>query len=679
MDLIQLSEQLKGVQDQFLEQQVANPSGTVPPYLVLSELNRRKTLRSQMAAPPVSTVAQDVLQPPPPQGMPGMGGVDMLNQQMPQPQVPQMPQGGMPIGGGLAGMAPPMPQGPPAPRRMAGGGLVGEGKDRLFGRPDGYWGDNALRMAGGGGILNVPPVIDESGAFQKPKPWWQDMLKMYGMTGGLTGLGAPLIAHLLSKWWDKDDDDNGPAAPKPTGMAEGGLVRMQTGGYLDLSNPLGSGGYGGGGYGSSNRRRMNVIRAPDGSIVYEIDGVQFPIEARKPLDFPKYEPRERVTVPRPKLEEFLGEVRAITKDPEGYTSPLDKRISELEEQRGKIRRPTLSQGLFETGLGMLASKSPNMGQALGEAAGSAFGNYMQRREAADKTELGITDRLASVAAQREEQQRRARMEELRAASELASRQYGANMVEAQLEDAEYNRQRTHNLAEYQARAAAENTDLGLFRGLQAKVIEDAMKPPELTWQQRQANELAQIKARADEQIRVDAARPRYGSGYGGYGRAISPTAAQQLGERLIRDQVEAGQWGVGGEDTTATYLTRIKRGLMSKVLTGELYPDVHPQSREAIASGLMNWEPGKTDTTFSTGLAAHVKKGVADALAAGAAATPKTFAGRPASKPGTPLTGVIGNSTQPSSLHGVKMVDYEAEEEEKRRKEREKERRKAVK
>ena len=539
MDLIQLSEQLKGVQDQFLEQQVTNPSGTVPPYLVLSELNRRKTLRSQMAEPPVSTVAQDVLQQQPPM-MPmqqGMGGVDMLNQQQPQPQMPQVPQGGMPMGGGLAAMAPPMQQGPPAPQRMAGGGLVGAGKDRVMGRPDGYWGDHARRMAVGGGVIY------------------------------------------------------------------------------------------------KSRPQMNVTRGPDGGWVYEIDGKQYPISGRAPTEFPKYEAQERISVPRPKLEEFLGEVQAITKDPEGYVSPLEKRISELEAQRAKIKRPNISQGLFETGLGMLASKAPSMTQALGEAAGGAFGNYMQRRDVADKTELGITDRLAGIAAQREEQDRRARMEELRAASELASRQYGANMVEAQLADAERNRERQHGLAQYQAEAAARNADLATERGLQGQIISGALREPEVSEYQKQLWDLEKIKATGDQHVRASAAAAA--RGYGGYGsRPIPQSEARSIAERLIREQ--SGIWGVGGEDTDVTFLNRLKGGLSKEVLSGKRFGEyqLHPRTREAIASELENWEPGKTDTKFSTGLAAYVKAGRDAELARGAAATPAAFGDKPASRGG---------------------------------------------
>lgn len=69
MNLIELSEQLKDVPDQYLLKEVQSPSGTYPAYLVVTELTRRKRMREQAAQEaPKSTVVEDLTRPAAPQG-----------------------------------------------------------------------------------------------------------------------------------------------------------------------------------------------------------------------------------------------------------------------------------------------------------------------------------------------------------------------------------------------------------------------------------------------------------------------------------------------------------------------------------------------------------------------------------------------------------------------------------
>lgn len=74
MNLIEVSEQLKDVPDQYLMQEVQNPTGNYPAYLVISELGRRKRMReSAMKQAPTTTVAEDLTQP---QQQPPTGGLN---------------------------------------------------------------------------------------------------------------------------------------------------------------------------------------------------------------------------------------------------------------------------------------------------------------------------------------------------------------------------------------------------------------------------------------------------------------------------------------------------------------------------------------------------------------------------------------------------------------------------
>ena len=135
MDILEIEDVLKGLPDQALMQEAQQPTGQVPQYMVVSEIQRRSKMRKSFEAQkeqPSTTIAEQILTggvasvaPPPPQMMGAMG----MPQQPPAPpqqppmgqQQPPMPPQQMPP------QQPPMPQqgAPmPAPVQMAGGGVV---------------------------------------------------------------------------------------------------------------------------------------------------------------------------------------------------------------------------------------------------------------------------------------------------------------------------------------------------------------------------------------------------------------------------------------------------------------------------------------------------------------------------------------------------------------------------
>lgn len=71
MNIVKLQNELKNVPDQALIGYVQNPTGQVPSYLALSELQRRKEMREkyQAAKPEKTTVAQDLEQQAKPSGL----------------------------------------------------------------------------------------------------------------------------------------------------------------------------------------------------------------------------------------------------------------------------------------------------------------------------------------------------------------------------------------------------------------------------------------------------------------------------------------------------------------------------------------------------------------------------------------------------------------------------------
>jgi len=70
MNVVQLQDMLRGLPDDRLKQELSKPTGTVPEYLVLSEVVRRDKLRESAASAPQSTVVQDVMGAMQPQQQP---------------------------------------------------------------------------------------------------------------------------------------------------------------------------------------------------------------------------------------------------------------------------------------------------------------------------------------------------------------------------------------------------------------------------------------------------------------------------------------------------------------------------------------------------------------------------------------------------------------------------------
>ena len=111
MNLVTLSEQLKDVPDNFLVEEVQEPTGAYPAYLVVSELSRRKRMREAVQKEkPTTTVVEDLAGLNAlPQAAQSLSARDVAGMGAPKQPMPQMPQQ-------------PMPQQQPA--MMAEGGLV---------------------------------------------------------------------------------------------------------------------------------------------------------------------------------------------------------------------------------------------------------------------------------------------------------------------------------------------------------------------------------------------------------------------------------------------------------------------------------------------------------------------------------------------------------------------------
>jgi len=121
MNLIELENLVKGAPDEYLVKEVQQPTGKVPPFLALSEIQRRKDMRDRYLAQtnegPKPTIAEQLVG-----GIGSMGGAEApQGAPIPTPSATGIPSAGAPpVAAGAAPM--PTPQG--MPQGFAAGGIV---------------------------------------------------------------------------------------------------------------------------------------------------------------------------------------------------------------------------------------------------------------------------------------------------------------------------------------------------------------------------------------------------------------------------------------------------------------------------------------------------------------------------------------------------------------------------
>ena len=559
-NLIEMSEQLKAAPDQWLEQQIQNPSGMVPPYLMLSELNRRKSLRSKMAQAPTSTVAQDVVgaQPAPP----GMATPDMLANQQPQPQLPQSAPAGVPspMSGGLAASAPAKPMAPPAPQRMAIGGLV-----------------NSFVAGGPPGL-----TLQGQGQLDDEEEWWKRGLGMYGLSGGMMGLGPAMLAGLFARRGKKGaaPASPAPAAPAPAAMAEGGPVRMRLGG----GSPF-SGGYFSSmklpyNYGTSilsgkDKDDLEIITDEFGNRVMTQGGKRLAtFKPQAEFKMPEYVDTIPQTVKRPDLGEMLAEVKKVTARPEGPTA-LDRRIESLEGQRDKIRKPFWGDALTELGLGILSSRSPYASQAVGEAGLGALQSWRQQQARAEQQRMAIEDRLLGVESQREAQAEQNRRADLQLADTMAGREHGASVTEQQLAAQREASRQNYELKKAELAHQAAQSAISQDNTLNTVMLNQALKDPrniDPNSPEALANRLASEKALVEHRAKMEALYRRPDTS-GMSKKVMSSQELQTMARGVLND--EYFKWGVGGGDDKDTFRRRVQAGTAQNIMAGT-YLAGHP-------------------------------------------------------------------------------------------------------
>lgn len=220
MNIGMISSQLKYLPDQVLVKEMQTPSGTVPQFLIMSELQRRQQMRASMPAqPPTSTVAQDILsaQARPPQG----NGLPQSPISAPSAapgagMMPNVGQGTVPT---MGGMRPNLPAqgGIGSLQRMFKGGVVLPRRSGFNQRgPEGYYAD-------GGDVQDPDPAY-----MRNLLPFWQRQVSPYAARASVDM-----------------DDPNAPGYDTGLQWAGAGIKALTQGPFLPgdaaagLTNPYG--------------------------------------------------------------------------------------------------------------------------------------------------------------------------------------------------------------------------------------------------------------------------------------------------------------------------------------------------------------------------------------------------------------------------------------------------------
>ena len=348
MNIIQLSEQLKDVPDNFLLTEVQNPTGSYPAYLVVSELTRRKRMREgAVKEAPQTTVVEDLTTPQQPMQQPmqpaGLGALaqpgEMAAQDVGVMEAPD------PMGLGMP-MDMPMEQ----PQMMAGGGLVAF-RD----------GGDVIRAQSG---MFVDPTQDATTfeeEFERYRPTGLSRL-----IGGPQGIGASNVRYQLGQLGysraEIDQMDPGmqrmivaraqipedsPAAPAPVVAAAPPAAAPSIDETLlqERTTPRGSG---------SDSRIMQMISGG---------------------------PAPTASSDRAAGIKELGEMLPDT------ATPLMQKI--IDEQRAGMagrRESNLNMALIQAGLGMMASPATSGIQGVAEGGLSGLKAYREGMSEIQKSE-----------------------------------------------------------------------------------------------------------------------------------------------------------------------------------------------------------------------------------------------------------------------------------------------------
>jgi len=384
MNLIEISEQLKDVPDQFLMKEVQAPSGAYPAYLVVAELGRRKRMRDNaMKERPQTTVSQDLAQPEElrmamaqmqqPQvmsGMPQMApGMPQMSPQM-APQDQMMSQPDQRLNAGI--MATPQAteelsaQDAMAAQRMmprmAGGGLVAFNEG---GKVKKFDDRGAVRFQNQGRVPTEAEVrkaydewMESQGPWYLPRPQadmsiraaedkYTQMLQAYQS-------GKPIL----------------PAAPAVSPAAPGTPAATTA---VASTTPVPSTQMAQAQAASPTTLKDNLPTPPKVAMPTYKDPFQAQMQANLTAMQALKEPTEAEIL----ASRARGAQEYERMVPDRATPLLQEAISKQQRDIEGRRGSNVNEALIQAGLGIMGSKSPRFLQAVGEGGTAALRDYRQ--------------------------------------------------------------------------------------------------------------------------------------------------------------------------------------------------------------------------------------------------------------------------------------------------------------
>ena len=329
MNIIEISNQLKDVPDQFLMKEVQAPSGAYPSYLVISELTRRKRMReSALKEAPQTTVAQDLADPGREQRQMAMA---QAAQQMAAPS----------LNAGLAAA-------PQAMESLAAQDAMGTTPPEMMMPAQGMAAGGMVSFKQGGDVVRAYDGLPEY---------------MYDSTQGESSIRGivPRLGGLMGQALD---------VFKPTQESIGAEERREE--ALRKRE-------------DARERAMSSIlsgkeRAPE--IAPAASSAAAP--AIPPFTMAPYKPRDIAlpVLPKEPTEQELN--RAVASRQAKYKEDvpfrlgyLEKEMSDRAKEMAGRRESNINEALIQAGLGIMGSKSPRFLQAVSEGGTAGLRAYQQ--------------------------------------------------------------------------------------------------------------------------------------------------------------------------------------------------------------------------------------------------------------------------------------------------------------
>jgi len=390
MNQIEIAEQLKDVPDQYLLQEVQQPTGNYPAYLVVSEMTRRKRMRQAAVQPaPTTTVVEDLAQGAAPQ-MPQMPPqMAQMAPQMPQmAQAPSMGLGSLPQAqGSLAAMdAGAMPE--ERVQGMAGGGMVAF---KQGGEVDGYAGGNSITDLYNQSLMIAP--------FVSPGVPYEEVMRLYPTPASRGGKSIREMQIELNKAIEASSSplqrrlgntkqlsatpvaQTAPASQPEITLPDGTVVNKAA---YDSAVPTAAAQKAAASAGQGSGTRQGVTPSSRTPAFQMPSMAEYDALIKQQREFKFKTPEELEQDRQAGMRRFSEEL------PDRVTPIMEKEIAAREAQLGKEKSSNLNMALMQAGLSMMGNRSQYGMQAVGQGGTEGLRSYREGKKDIQQGEAELT-------------------------------------------------------------------------------------------------------------------------------------------------------------------------------------------------------------------------------------------------------------------------------------------------